>query len=429
MMMPTRISCLMVVLGVFASGCASHADWLRDLRTDFYAGDLGRCEGIIDKRLQNKRDADVFKLDRALVELTAGRPKECESLLREVRDRFDYLEQTSASEHMLAALTDDQRIGYAGEDYEKVLIRVFLALANLLSDGEDASAYGQQVVEKQQQIIDNGADESGDNPKVHYKQLAIGAYIHGLLREETHTNYDDAERAYERVVEWSPEFRAGVDDLERSRSGRHSEPGNGVLYVFALVGRGPYKEEVAEVPTSAALLIADRIISQTAAHSVPPTLAPIKLPRVVLTRNEITAVEVRCNGRHSGTTETIANIGQLAVEQYSAIYPRVMARAIARRVMKKGVVFAGKEAIHADNPLVELALDAGGVVWEATESADTRCWGLLPDKIQVLRLELAAGGRACVSTVRKTMPPCEFHQVVTATCSSISQIRRWWEKF
>ena len=28
---------------------------------------------------------------------------------------------------------------------------------------------------------------------------------------------------------------------------------------------------------------------------------------------------------------------------------------------------------------------------EATEAADTRCWGLLPDKIQVLRLELPAG--------------------------------------
>ncbi len=36
-------------------------------------------------------------------------------------------------------------------------------------------------------------------------------------------------------------------------------------------------------------------------------------------------------------------------------------------------------------------MDVGGVVWEATESADTRCWGLLPDRIQVLRLELPAG--------------------------------------
>ena len=28
---------------------------------------------------------------------------------------------------------------------------------------------------------------------------------------------------------------------------------------------------------------------------------------------------------------------------------------------------------------------------ELPEAADTRCWGLLPDKIQVLRIELPAG--------------------------------------
>jgi len=38
-----------------------------------------------------------------------------------------------------------------------------------------------------------------------------------------------------------------------------------------------------------------------------------------------------------------------------------------------------------------LAVDLAGVAWEATESADTRCWGLLPDQIQVLRVELPAG--------------------------------------
>ena len=37
------------------------------------------------------------------------------------------------------------------------------------------------------------------------------------------------------------------------------------------------------------------------------------------------------------------------------------------------------------------ALDLAGVAWEATESADTRCWGLLPDKIQFLRIELPIG--------------------------------------
>jgi hypothetical protein len=36
-------------------------------------------------------------------------------------------------------------------------------------------------------------------------------------------------------------------------------------------------------------------------------------------------------------------------------------------------------------------MDVAGVAWEAAEAADTRCWGLLPDAIQVLRIELPAG--------------------------------------
>ena len=38
-----------------------------------------------------------------------------------------------------------------------------------------------------------------------------------------------------------------------------------------------------------------------------------------------------------------------------------------------------------------LAFDVAGVAWEAAENADTRCWGLLPDSIQVVRMELPAG--------------------------------------
>jgi hypothetical protein len=402
-----------VVLAIAAAaGCATHADRLRDVRNDFYAGQLERSARELDKRQRQRYDADVFKLDRAIVQLAAGRPGDCETLLREVRDRFDYLEKTSVAEHVLAAVTDDQRIAYAGEDYEKILIRAFLALTNLVADGGDAEAYALQVTDKQQQIIDNGSDVTGENPKLAYKRIALGAYIYGLLREETHTNYDDAERAYEKVVEWEPGFRAGAEDLERARNGHHSAPGHGVLYVFTLVGRGPYKEEFAEVPTSAALLMADRIISHTASHSLPPTIAPIKVPRVILTRNTIQSVAVECDGRPCGTTDTIADVGTWAVEQYSAIYPRVMARAVARRAIKKGVVYAGKEAVHADNPLVELALDAGGVVWEATEAADTRCWGLLPDKIQVLRLELPVGTHRLVLHPNGGMRAADGHASV-----------------
>ncbi|MEX0714553.1 MAG: hypothetical protein WD278_19610, partial [Pirellulales bacterium] len=55
-------------------------------------------------------------------------------------------------------------------------------------------------------------------------------------------------------------------------------------------------------------------------------------------------------------------------------------------------VYGVKEAadVRGDS-LLNLALDVGGIAWEATEAADTRCWGLLPRSIQVVRVELPAG--------------------------------------
>jgi hypothetical protein len=389
----TRLLPTVLVSVAVCAGCATHTDHLRTIRQDFFSGNLDGAAAKIDEQLAGGgADEDVLRLDKALVELSAGRPREAEALLRDVRDRFDYLEQSDVVEAAGAMLTDDNTLSYAGEDYEKILIRAMLALANLMHDGGDAGAYALQVADKQQQIVQKAARGTGDEPPPEYKRVALGAYIQGVLREQTHSNYDDVARAYAQVVSWEPDFQLGRQDLERATHGRHSARGNGVVYVLTMVGRGPYKEEVSEIPTTYAMLIADRILSALGDQTVPPTIAPIKVPRVVLSANRVDNVQVHVDGRPAGHTETITDVGEYAVRQYEAVFPHIMARAVARRAVKKGIIYAGKEAADIEkNSLVSLAIDVGGIVWEATESADTRCWGLLPDKIQVMRLELPAG--------------------------------------
>jgi len=386
---------LLAILAILAlvGGCAAHGDRLRDVRNDFYAGNLEVASTKIDRYAQRYRgEADCLKLDRAIVELAAGRHREAERILREVRDSFDDLQQKSLAESALVMTTDDTSAAYPGEDYERILIRAFLALANLMGDGGDAEAYGLQVADLQDRIIQAGADDAGQNPKLAYKRVAFGSYLLGALREQTHANYDDAARSWAQVVRWEPTFIPGHHDVDRAVYGRHSAPGNGVLYVFALVGRGPYKEQADELPSTVALLIADRILSHNGRHTLPPTVAPVKVPKVVVSINGIRDVGVVVDGRPAGTTATVTDVGQLAVQQYQVIYPSVLARAVVRRVVKKGAIYAGKEAMSVSNgSLANVAMDVGGVIWEATEKADTRCWGLLPNQIQVLRVELPAG--------------------------------------
>ena len=305
-------ACLLTLF--FTTGCTSYADRLRTVRQDFYSGNLAAADQFVKKELPKRgrsKEADVLKLERAMVELSSGRPSDAERTLREVRDRFDYLEQKDLAEGAASYLTDDTHRAYAGEDYERVLIRAFLALSNLMHDGSDAGAYALQVNSKQEQIIEAGAKEGAENPKLAYKRVALGAYVSGMLREASMRDYDDAKRSIQLVANWEPEFKSAKQDLERVTNGRHSAPGNGVAYIFTLVGRGPYKEERNEEPTQVAMLIADQILSAVAKHSVTPTLAPVKVPVVVVPHNDVQSVRVSIDGKDSGLTETITDVGQL----------------------------------------------------------------------------------------------------------------------
>lgn len=377
-----------------AAGCSTYADRLRNVRTEFHSGNLIAADTFITKELPRKRrakEADVLKLERAMIELCSGKPATAERTLREVRDHFDFLEEKDLAEGAVSYLTDETHRAYAGEDYEKILIRAFLALSNLMHDGGDANAFALQVNDKQRQIIEAAGEDADKNPKLSYKRVALGAYVSGMLREATMRDYDDAKRSIQLVANWEPEFTSAKQDLERVTQGRHSAPGHGVVYVFTLVGRGPYKEERFEEPTQVAMLIADHILSMIGKHTVTPTFAPVRVPVVVVPPNRVQSVSVTIDGQTAGLTETITDVGELAVQQYEAIFPHVLARTIVRRCIKKGSLYAAKEFGQVDNPLAELAIDAVGVAWEAAENADTRCWGLLPNKIQVRRIELPAG--------------------------------------
>ncbi len=383
---------MFLAVALIVAGCSTHARQLVVARQQYYEGELdAAAETLRLQAEQAPRDADVTALDGALIDLVSGRPAEAESALRVVRDRFDELEEADIPEQGLSLVTDDQRLAYAGTSYEKTLIRVFLAIANLVHDGGDVEAYSLQINAKQQQLARQLTELNDDEAESAYRPLAVGPYLRGVIREASFANYDDAARAYRQVTRWRPAFRAGVVDLQRAEQSVHSRPGNGVVYVMALVGRGPFRQQAVEVPTSQALLLTDRIVSALGPYEVPPTVAPIKIPRVTVPQRTIDYLTVAVDGRPAGATDVICDVADLALRQQAVELPHVMARAIARRIVKKAAVYAAKDQLSAESGLTDIALTAAGVVWEAAEAADTRCWGLLPREIQVLRIELPAG--------------------------------------
>src|SRR5689334_2701624 len=133
--MSHRNSLFIAILALASfGGCATYADRLMVVRNEFANGDLAAATADIEKGIaRGGKETDVFKLERSIVELASGKPKDAERTLREVRDRFDHLEQAAIGENALSMLTDSTRKAYSGEDYEKVLIRALLALSNLMT--------------------------------------------------------------------------------------------------------------------------------------------------------------------------------------------------------------------------------------------------------------------------------------------------------
>lgn len=391
---PSAVYLFALAIGFIANcGCSTHAHRLQQPRQLFYSNQLDQAHEQFDKLAEKKRRSDnsVVELDLAMVELISGQPRAAEIRLRDVRDRWDHLEQDSAIESATALITDDQRKAYSGEDYEKLLVRVFLTLASLMQDGVDAESYTLQAIEKTEDLAEKAKSKWGDGVLEAYHVPPIAPYLRGVLREATMSNYDDALRAYQHTDALMPGAPFVLADIERVTHGVHSAPKHGVVYIVSMIGRGPYKTEVAAQATSDALLIADRIVSAVGQYSVPPTLAPIKVPEIVSSPMPFDVIGVRVNGIPTSTTLPLTDLHAMAHQTFSAKLPEIMARSVARRVIKKGAVYVAKDQLNASAPIASLAMDGLGVAWEATESADTRCWGLLPREIQILRLELPSG--------------------------------------
>lgn len=381
------------------TGCHTYVVKVNKAREAFYCNNLDSAtEQIVKEREKpsNAKSRDVLKLEEAMMRLCAGDFKQSETLLREVRDSFDQLENKkvkTAAEKAASMLADDCVLSYPGEDYEKVMIRVMLALNSLMMDGYDAKAYANQINLKQEEIIAKSPEDPKTKEKIKksYKNLPIGPYLCGVLSENDVSGQQEQIHSFTKVTEWDPSFMGGREMLERAKNGTHSEKGNGVVYVFALVGHGPYKVEQNAEVTQAALLVADIIVSATSKHSIPPTITAVPIPFVMVAPCRYRAAKVTIDEADSVLTEPLTDVNSMAIEQFEANKPWVIARAVARRVVKKAGIYGVKEAVGTNSPEGELLLDLVGILWEGAEEADTRCWNLLPGSIQVARIELPAG--------------------------------------
>jgi hypothetical protein len=403
---------LLLVAIAYLPGCARSVATISSARQAFAVGDLTTASVTLKEvASENSAVRETAELDMAVIELATGSPAAAERRLRAIRDRFDTAAKINPFSETAAVLTDDNAKRFRPAGYEEVMIRTMLAICSLAGDQVDAESYTLQAITRQSKLAAKADKQGLDGGKI-YQPIAIAPYLRGVLREATHHDYDDASRYYQLASTVQPDFTAAATDIARSKSGTHSAKGNGVLYVISCVGRGPILKETVAPTTTATLAIASSVLNsatnqtrndqakdnspeadQSDPEDVPalPNIASVKVPEVVIPASPVASVGILVNGKPIGRTETLTNVAELAIRQNEAEMPWTIARAVVRRVTKETAVASIGDAMGLEGTAGSLFHFATSSAWSGMEKADTRCWGLLPREIQVLRTELPAG--------------------------------------
>lgn len=412
------------------TGCASKMATIDDGRNAFVQGDLNTAIKVFtDVSQSSDRYASPAELDLAVVEIASGNVERASTRLRTLRDRFD---RTSPAKRVvgetLAMVTDDTARTFKPAGYEEVMIRTMLSMCSLVSGDGDAESYINQAAMRQADLRSAAETQRKKffpdllDPAPH-QELALAPYLRGVLREATHHDFDDAKRNYQLVSAIKPDFMPAFEDFQRASVGNHSQRDHGALYVFALVGRGPVLVPTQAPVTSAAVSIASTLLLNDDEKEDDVTRLPkitqVQIPGVVVPSSPISAVTVTAQTaipqiaipqiaipqtaipqtadaqyQLLGATQSLTDVAGLVQRQADAERPWIIARSFARQVGKELAVAKVRDGLNLDGGLGTAFQFVTTTAWTATEETDTRCWGLLPREIQVLRAELPVGDHA-----------------------------------
>ncbi|MHC4822198.1 MAG: COG3014 family protein [Planctomycetota bacterium] len=393
----TRTACTVALAAVLAAGCASTTEKAAPARAAVASGDLERALAILDGlHVEAGDDAPLVDLERASVHQALGHWSRSVNLMETAMETLEEREEPNAIEWLGGLGLDDTVFPYDAADHEKVLARA-LGSVSLLVAGEpgDARALALQVNQVQERLMeDEVLEQSPDLDRPGYRRFAFGEYLQAVV-DETKGFFDEAAIGYRRAAKYEPTFPGSARELERvKRSRLVEEDGTGAVVVISLTGPGPLRVEREEPVTSNLFLIASAILNSRKGYGV-PSQAPVPISWIQPQRTAVDNIEIRDGLAVAGWTETLLDVDAVALRQAQDELPAAVLRAVLRRAFKehsKNVVKRSTDS-GRNNENVRLLWDLAGLLWTASERAETRCWSLLPKRLQVARLELPAGVR------------------------------------
>jgi hypothetical protein len=388
------------------AGCAMRSDLYRDVDQSIVSGNYAVAASTVKANREEfgETNSVLFNLEVGLLSHYGAQHAESNEMFLEAERKMEELYTKSISTEAAAALVNDNLLPYEGEDFEKVLVNLFLAL-NFAQMGEIEEA----LVEARKVDLKLKEYSKQYEEKNTYKQDAFARYVMGALYEaggEMNDAFISYQKAYEGYTEYAREYGTpcpsflkadlvrtagllGFDDerrrFEQLFGMRYTKPKakEGALVVIIHSGRGPIKE-----PNNLRVSIPD-------GDGVVHTFV-VAVPRFVPRRRGQARYSAVVQGSGNTTTiaaepgEDVTEIAKKSLEdRLTLLYLKAGGRALLKFLAaEKAKSEWKKEGDESGNLLKSLLIDAAVIV---SEQADTRTWRSLPDQMLIVRAQLPSG--------------------------------------
>lgn len=404
-------------------------------------GNPAEAVAILDKSrdIYGSKSEVLYRMDKGMIEHVAGLYTESNQSLSRAEALTEDLYTRRIHTEAEAFFTSDNALPYEGEDFEKVLLNVIMAL-NYAKMGlwDDALVEARKVDQKLLVLADR------NQKRMTYTQDALARYLTGILYESTGdlNNALVAYRlAFDAFQQYQKTYGTATPDLLRRDLLRVSrtlgltqefdeyrqafpgitwqpEPtpaGWGELVFVTYAGLAPFKRDIfVDIPFSRdalGLVLATKRYDrhdareQRAAESILYGLSGrvvrLALPRFVRRPSGVAYTEAVIVGgetRYVNRTALMEDVTAIAVKDLEDRLFRTTVKAVARAAWKYALAEAVQMGVRSAVQDKEAGMIAGAVAGAvarifaiSTEESDKRSWETLPDRILVGRLRVPPG--------------------------------------
>lgn len=357
----------------FFLSCSSYTRNTRAGLDAFANRDFAAAEAVYAKADEEGVDQLVYLFDRGIVRYNAGRYEESIKDFRLANDLSEIKDYTALATEVATLITNDRIVDYKGEEFEHVLVSMYLALNfAALGKEEDAIVACRQVNRKLERL----RSES----KRHYGLNAFAQYLSGLMFEKE-GNWNNAYIAYKKTAEIEPEFSRIKQDMVRgalrTENGSELDKWKRTLGVTET----DVKEAGRELKKTGAVVL---LYQNGFAPEKVSSPSWYELPEYFPRQNRHRAARLYLDGKEVGRTEILYNVEKVAMqnlkEKYASLIAKRLAGVVAREVIGNQL---DKEA-QGLGTIVKIAM-------YAASQPDLRSWLTLPKDFQAVRAQVAPG--------------------------------------